>query len=249
MQRGEAYLVPILTRGLDGLPTTDWPTILMAVDTSDFGTGPTFHRLKYLDQDTPVGYVLLTAQQTANVDYGITLFVYGNTILGQLIYLPVVQDWTAQKAAYIDQAISAPKALTAAYDAAKTAAQPGDAMTLVVEALDADRMTDDAVARIQHDALDRLDEIDGDIQRLAESVSGGTGANDVSFCVRDQAGSPVVGAVIRLYADAQRSTLAYWGIASAAGRLTFHLPDGTYYPTVIAWGVRTDYDPISVGGQ
>jgi|GEM_PF-5330010 len=139
--------------------------------------------------------------------------------------------------------------LTAAYDAAKTAAQPGDAMTLVVEALDADRMTDDAVARIQHDALDRLDEIDGDIQRLAESVSGGTGANDVSFCVRDQAGSPVVGAVIRLYADAQRSTLAYWGIASAAGRLTFHLPDGTYYPTVIAWGVRTDYDPISVGGQ
>lgn len=38
--------------------------------------------------------------------------------------------WTDAKAAYLDEAISAAKTLTAAYDDAKTAAQPGDKMDL-----------------------------------------------------------------------------------------------------------------------
>ena len=53
--------------------------------------------------------------------------------------------WTDAKAAYLDEAISAAKTLTAAYDDAKTAAQPGDKMDLI-DAPNATALTALAVA-------------------------------------------------------------------------------------------------------
>jgi hypothetical protein len=81
--------------------------------------------------------------------------------------------WTDAKAAYLDQAISAAKTLTAAYEAAKTAAQAGDAMALTA----GERTT---LAAAIEAAI--IDELDGTavMQAIADLIAGDMTTGDLS---------------------------------------------------------------------